>query len=151
MWQTQRDFIKFAVNLKYYVEQPLEFIQTEETTPVAKCGDILLHFNHSKNNEEAECGWNRRKERINYDNIYIIFYYRDGYSIEEIREIEKAQCKNIALLSSKDLPLDYTVVMKPNAKRQFGDSFIDKDSFGIRTFEKQWDFVGWLNSERKST
>ena len=149
MWETQHDFIKFAINPKYYVNQPLEFIETDEPTPVAKCGDILLHFNHHNNAADAERDWNRRKIRINYDNIYIILYYREGYTIEEIREIEKAKCKNIVVLTDRELPLDYAVVMKPNLERMHGDSFIDKDKYGITTFEKQWDFVEWLNSERR--
>lgn len=148
MWETQRDFIKLAVNPKYYMEQPLVFIDTDEPTPVAQCGDILLHFNHHKTAEEAERDWNRRKQRINYDNIYIIFYYRDGYSLDEIREIEKAKCKNIALLTDKELPLDYAVVIKPTEGKAFSDSFLDRDEFGLRTFEKQWNYVKWLNEDR---
>lgn len=36
MWQDQSDFIKFALNPQYYLEQPLVFIETDEATPVAK-------------------------------------------------------------------------------------------------------------------
>lgn len=146
MWQEQSDFIKFALDLKYYLEQPLEFIETNELTPVAKCGDILLHFNHHDNAEDAEYDWNRRKHRINFDNIYIILYNRK-LSLEEIKKIEQAECKNIAVLTDKPLPLKYAVLMKPNLDRQYGDHFIDKDRRGIYTYEKQWDFVEWLNSE----
>lgn len=90
MFFTQRDFIKFAINLRYYISLDLDFIETDKPYPVAMLDDITLHFNHSKTCEEAANDWNRRKNRINFDNIYIIFYYRDGYTIEGLREIEKA-------------------------------------------------------------
>lgn len=145
MWFEQNDFVKFATNLDYYLKQTLVFIETNEKTPVAKCGDIILHFNHNHNNDEAEYDWNRRKSRINFENLYIIFYDK-GLTINEIKQIEKAKCKNIAVLTDKDLPLKYAIKLKPNLKRQYGDFFIDKDHFGIYTYEKQWDFVNWLNS-----
>ncbi|MGN9154865.1 DUF1919 domain-containing protein [Bariatricus sp. HCP3S3_E12] len=150
LWMTQRDFIKFAVNLKEYIKEDLKFVETDKNYPVATLGDIELNFLHYKTEQEAEEAWNRRKQRINYDNIYILLYYRDGYTIDEIREIEKAVCRNLVLLTAKPLPLDYAQYIKPRLDRPNGDSFIDDNIWGTRTFEKQWDFVGWLNSDKNS-
>ena len=105
--------------------------------------DITLYFNHSKTKEDAERDWNRRKERINYDNLYLIFYYREGYTTEQIREIEKAPCKKVAVLTHKPLGLDYEVYMVGNKDPE--QNFLEKDKYGIHTFEKEWDFVSWLN------
>lgn len=143
MYMNNLDFIKFACNLKYYCSIDLTFIETEEDFPVAMCGDIRLNFNHSKTAEDAQRDWNRRKERINYDNIYLIFYYREGYSLEQIREIEKAPCKRVAVLTHKPLGLEYEVYMKGNGDPE--QNFLEKDEFEIRTFEKEWNFVKWLN------
>lgn len=70
LWMTQRDFIEFACNLKHYVSLKLNFIESNEETPVAMLGDIIIHFNHADSEEQAEQEWLRRKARINYDNIY---------------------------------------------------------------------------------
>ena len=137
------DFIKFACNLKYYLSLPLSFIKTEDGFPVAMLGDIKLNFNHYATNEEAEECWNRRKERINYDSIFLILYYRDGFTVEQIREIEKAKCKGKAVLTHKPLGLDYEVYMRGNEDPE--QNFLEKDKYGIRSFEKEWDFVSWLN------
>lgn len=150
LWMTQRDFIKFVVNLKRYIEKDLVFSDTDKCYPVAMLGDIEINFNHYKTAQEAEEAWNRRKQRINYDNIYILMYYRDGYTIDEIREIEKAPCKNLVVLTAEPLPLDYAQYIKPRLDRINGDSFLDDNIWGTRTFEKQWDFVGWLNSDRNT-
>lgn len=139
------DFIKFACNLKYYMSQELRFIETDKGFPVAMLGDIELNFNHASTNEEAADNWNRRKARINYDNLYFIFYYREGMTIEQIREIEKAQCKRAAIITYKPLDLPYAVYLKGNGTST--QSFLEKDMFGIMPIEKEWDFVSWLNGE----
>ncbi len=143
MYINNLDFIKFACNPKYYCSQELEFIDTDAGFPVAMCDDIRLNFNHSKTESDAKRDWERRKTRINYDNIYLIFYYREGYTLEQIRKIEKAPCKRVAVLTHKPLGLDYEVYMKGNGDPE--QNFLEKDKYGIRTFEKEWDFVSWIN------
>ena len=146
LWMTQGDFIKFAVNLSDYVAMRLVFQQTDKSYPVAMLGDIQINFLHYKTEAEAEAAWERRKKRINYDNLYILMYYREGYTLEQIREIEKAKCKNLIILTATPLPLDYACCIKPRLHRPNGDSFLDDNIWGTRTFEKQWDFVDWINS-----
>lgn len=143
MYMHNLDFIKFACNLKHYCSQELKFIDSDESFPVAMCDDIRLNFNHSNTAEDARRDWERRKVRINYDNIYLIFYYREGYEMDQIREIEKAPCKRLAILTHKPLGLDYEVYMKGNGDPK--QNFLEKDKYGIRTFEKEWDFVSWIN------
>ena len=146
LWLTQGDFIKFAVDVKHYVSLPLEFIKKEDINyPVAKLDDITIHFNHAKTEEEAAENWNRRKERINYDNLYLILYYRDNYTIEDIRRIEQANCRGKVVLTNKKIPLEYAYYIKENVGKPYSDSFLDKDWFGIRSFEKKWDYIKWLN------
>ena len=61
----QKEFIKFAQNLRYYINLPLEFIKSDFDFPVAKIDDITLYFLHYSNNDEAKEAWERRKTRIN--------------------------------------------------------------------------------------
>lgn len=143
MFMSNLDFIKFACNLKQYLSMELSFIETDEIFPVAMLGDIRLNFNHHTTPEEAAYDWNRRKQRINYDNLFFIFYYREGYSIDEIRKIEKAKCKRYAIITHKPLGLPYEVYIKGNGSPH--QNFLEKDKFGIKSIEKEWDFVSWLN------
>lgn len=145
LFLSQRDFIKFAVGLEHYIRQELQFIETEQPFPVARLDDITLNFNHFADEKEAAEAWNRRKSRINRENIYIIFYYREKCSLEELREIEKATYKNLILLTDTPLNLEYAYCIKENVGRLNSQTFLDQDKYGIRTFEKQWDFVSWLN------
>ena len=137
------DFIKFACNLKQYLSMKLDFIETNETFPVAMLDDIVLYFNHHADPEEAAYDWDRRKSRINYDNLYFILCYREGYPLDRVREIENAKCKGYALITHKPLGLPYEVFIKGNGSSQ--QNFLEKDKYGIMTIEKEWDFVSWLN------
>lgn len=100
MFMQHTDYFKFLRNPKYYLDCPLKFermrLITESNTqyPIAKCNDILLHFNHSTSYEEALSCWNRRKERINWDNIMVMFYDENRDLINEFYELpyEKKIC-----------------------------------------------------------
>ena len=67
LWMEDPDFFRFVRHLDKYLPQPLRFVQGIDTTPTAYCGDVLIHFNHYKTEEEAEEKWNERKTRINWD------------------------------------------------------------------------------------
>lgn len=144
----QYDFIKFIGNPQFYLSQELIFIETEYPFPVGLLGDIRIHFNHSDNEADARLDWERRKKRINWDNLYIIMYDRDGLTREQIYSLSCIRCKQLIVLSERDVypELDYVYHIKRSGINRNNDQvFLDDDFFGLRTFEKQWDFVKWLN------
>ena len=90
MWMTQPDFVKFLLHLDEYLEEPIVFLPTDESSPSGKIGgkseipEIILHFNHASSNEEAGAQWNIRKGRINKENLYIIMYNLDGVTVDQL-------------------------------------------------------------------
>lgn len=97
----------------------------------------MIHYTRSN--------WEKRKNRINYDNLFIIMYDRDGIAEEDIRKLETVKCKNKIVLSDKKHDdIDYVIEMNKNDV-QFGEQCLDKDWLGRRTFEKQFNLVQWLN------
>lgn len=145
LWLHQRDFLKMATNLKEYMSYELEFISSKYDYPVARLKDITIYFNHSISPEEAAADWNRRKSRINYDNLFLLMYDREGLSLEELRKIEDISCRGKVVFSDKERPgLDYVVTMK-TTDHPMGAQCMDKNWFGIRSFEQQFDYVAWLN------
>lgn len=80
MFESDTDYIKLLSNLKFYLKQPLVFYQDfyepslRRTYPIGKIGDIHLYFNHYYSFEEAKAKWEKRLERVNYDNLLITFY-----------------------------------------------------------------------------
>ncbi len=72
------DFIKFVSNLEYYINQEIVMSWAEEY-PVGLLDDVHVHFMHYDTCYEAKESWNRRKKRINWNNILILATDRDGF------------------------------------------------------------------------
>lgn len=150
LYTYQNDFIKLIHNPEWYMEQDLVFIQSEHTFPVAKLGDITLYFNHYKTPEDAEGCWEKRKKRIVWENLYIIMYEREQFTREQILDLQSVKCKRLIVLTEHKTHTDLDFVKyikRSNKGRPDEQVFLDVDKFGIKTFEKQFDFVAWLNGD----
>lgn len=83
------DYLKMLKNLKYYMECSLEFVEMgfdgnlKKYYPIVRCGDVLRYFNHYESFEEAENCWNRRRKRIDWDNLFIEFFDEDKKLVDE--------------------------------------------------------------------
>lgn len=83
MFEDPLDYIKIINNLEHYMRQDitLDHMQYEPTLktnyPVAWCDDVLLHFNHYTDFDDAKSCWERRKKRINWDNLLFVMYESD--------------------------------------------------------------------------
>lgn len=89
MFELHEDYIKFLKNPKHYLQSDLKFIEMryepaiKRNYPIAQCGDINLYFNHYTSFEEANACWKRRKKRVNWDNIIVMFYDQDENLVKE--------------------------------------------------------------------
>ena len=147
LWMHQRDYMIFAENIHEYQHLQLEFIETDVGYPVAKLGEITIYFNHSKTCEEASADWYRRMKRINFSNLFLIMYDREDIIRDDIVQFGNIPCRGRLVLSHRQHPdIPYVKTIAPT-KRLFGAQCIDKDWLGLRTFEKHFDFVKWLNQK----
>lgn len=69
--------------------------------PIAKLGNVELHFLHYKNQTEATDKWERRKARINYDKLIVKFCDRDLATEELIKKFDELHFINKICLTSK--------------------------------------------------
>ena len=147
-------FVEFCVHLDWYLNQELRFIKSERPYPVAQLpGDgesiptITLYFNHDKVNETAQEKWESRKQRIKRDNLYIILYNLDGLTAEHIAKLETVPCKNKVILTSLPMPdVPWSIQIKPIMTHRYPYNYLEKDMFGVRYFEKKFDYVSFLNT-----
>lgn len=147
LWMHQRDFIRFVSDLREYLDEELVFVESEYDYPVARLKDVQIYFNHSPNEEAARRDWERRKERINYDNLFLIMYDRENLTEEDFRRFEAVPGRGRIVLSDRDHPdIGFIKTIRPSG-RPMGQQFLDKDWLGMRTFEKQFDYVAWLNQK----
>lgn len=113
------DYIKFVSDLRRYLNTPLRFINPEESKyyeeikkrnqtnkPIGILDDVEIVFLHYKTKEEAEEKWNRRKERVNFDNIILKFSRMDLCTEKEIEQFDSLPFQNKFVLNNR-LPLKY--------------------------------------------
>ena len=155
MWLSQPDFVELCLHMDYYFSKELHFIDSDKGFPVAELkGDgqniptITLNFNHDKIPETAHENWERRKNRIVPDNLYIILYNLDGITLEQLKKLERLSCKGKVVLTATPLPeIPWSLYIKPVMSHRFPYNYLEKDAFGIRYFEKKFDYVSFLNDE----
>ena len=77
------DYIKFLKKPQEYLakEIVLEHYNYSEyekiNYPVCSCGDIMIHFVHYTSFDNAVKCWNNRKQRIDWENLFVMMYTED--------------------------------------------------------------------------
>lgn len=125
MWENVDDFNKLMLNLDLYMSYPVEFVETRYESilkreyPVGLLNDILLHFNHYESFEQAVGCWEKRKKRINKNNILIVSYA----SFEKtIYEFENITYKNKLIFTSLDVNTPSSYHLDPDDCGSLGKS-----------------------------
>lgn len=83
MSESVDDYLKIMNNSKYYLDCPLRFkcegIEPHLKTkyPICQLEEVDLHFNHYVSYEQAKELWDKRKKRINWDNLFLMMYTKD--------------------------------------------------------------------------
>lgn len=147
LWMYQYDYLKLVLNLREYMNTELEFIESEYDFPVAKLGDITLHFNHYKTEKEAKDAWDKRKKRINYDNLFLIMYDKDGLTSEDLKKLEAIKCRGKWVISNSEYSgMKYVTKIPANMDDPEKRYRLDINRWtGKRKFEEAFDYVKWLN------
>lgn len=88
-------YIQLLEKPAYYLEQELEFINTSKYAdlqakrqhrayPLGLLGGLEIHFLHYKSTNEAAQKWNRRKQRIDWEHLYVKFAMDKDYADEQL-------------------------------------------------------------------
>lgn len=147
LWVKSGEFVRFLEQPREYLHQELVFIESPYSYPVAKLGDITLYFQHYETNEQALEIWNRRKQRINWDNLFVMITDRDGCDMDLLRRFDALPYQNKVVFTHRPVPEIASAVYIPG--------FESQDSVGVCSeFVNGWsgkrhydsfDFVSWLN------
>jgi uncharacterized protein (DUF1919 family) len=154
-------FVKFTSKLRYYLNQPLHFVETSKYCkantirnkdgwyPIALLDDIEIHFLHYKNEEEASTKWYRRCVRINFDNLFFSMTDRDGCSEDHIRIFNELPYKNKICFTANDMRKKYacTVWLKKYAGQPYV-GVLTTALNGQREVRKRFDIIQWLNDSK---
>lgn len=144
MYMMHTDYMKFLKNPRYYLACPLTFEgmgyeqYLKTNFPIARCGDVLLYFNHYSSFEEAELCWNRRKERIDWNNMFVMFYDRGENLLNEFLKLpyEKKVCFVPYTTDEKNqIGLDYQRIGGDKPFGQFVNTTANGETFFYDVFD----------------
>lgn len=147
LWLTSEDFVRFLEQSRTYLEQELIFIESQYPYPVAKLGDIKLYFQHYATNEQAREAWDRRKERINWDNLFVMMTDRDNCTKELLCRFDALPYENKVVFTHVPMPDIASAVYIPGFEDQNSVGVCSEfvDSWRGKRYYDSFDFVGWLN------
>ena len=153
LWMYEQDFQKFCLNIEYYKKHQLEFINNERKYPVANLGKdemlIKIFFKHYKSKAEVEDKWNKRIQRIDMNNLFVIATDNDGMTEDMLKRWEDMKCRNIVVFTANEYSeIKYSFVLeKYRGNSSVGKYVNDKNKFtGIRYVEKVFDFARFFDS-----
>ena len=124
------EYIKFIYNIKYYINTELNFINIQNSkykdylkklnynAPIGKIDDLEIMFLHYKTEAEALDKWNRRKQRINWDNIIYKFSDQNMCTYKNLEDFEKFNAKNKICFTTRKYDELNTIQIKKYEKRQ---------------------------------
>lgn len=110
MWFFADDYLKFISNLKYYLSLEINIIPVKESRhyeqimesqstecPIGVIDDIEIVFLHYKDPVVAKDKWERRKSRVNYNNLIIKFSYMNGCTQEMLHQFDEMQFEDLSV------------------------------------------------------
>lgn len=145
-------YVKLLQNPRYYLAQPLEFIEKSryetvntvqaeraEAFPMATlAGDVEVQFLHYHSREEAVEKWTRRVARINWDNVVVKLDGSKDYATPALLErFEQLPYRKLLLLAASE-PLVPSAVVVPN----YSINGMAQFRLSLPVF----DLAGWLNT-----
>ena len=158
------DFNVFCLNLKEYLEgkiiemtdtgldYPVGVILPKKNAQVHK--PVKVHFMHYSSFKEALKAWNRRKRRINWDNIYVLStmcYPKETATINSglISDWNKISYPKVMLVNQKYGFDDEFVINKPKECDEYAWLLYspDKSNPEKRVFN-EFDFIYFLNNKK---
>lgn len=151
LWLYPRDYIKFCENMHYYLNCKLKFISPHVFNvnyPVAMLDDITIFFQHYHSEEEAKIAWEKRKTRINLDNICCLLIERDGCTKNDLIRFANLPYPTASLVHTPMPDIRNSHYIHGFEKDgQVGNTILFRNNqyFGARYFD-DFDFVSFFNS-----
>ncbi len=142
------DFVKMVSNLKWYMEQELVESEEKAPCPVGLLGDIKIYLIHYSSFEQGRMKWEERKQRINWENIFIVGSEKDGCTYETIKNFEQLPFKNKVIFTRIEYPEFSSVccIKGFEDQKELGVIIDFKKQVLKRRYLDDFDYVSFLNT-----
>lgn len=149
LWLDSKDYLFFLKSLKDIKSKTLnEVKKTRYEYPVGIIDNYHVLFQHYDNFEQSKSAWMRRVDRIDFENLYIVFVQREDTTIEQIKAFDQLDFPNKLFLSNRN--------MKDIKSVFWIRGFEDEPSIGLinehrnrwsgTRYYDQFDWVKWFNA-----
>lgn len=113
--------------------------------------DIIAYFPHETDSKQAINNWNKRRLRINYENIFIIYDTHMYITNDDFGNFDRIPYKNKVIFVEKNKGLNNPNAFEFNCykKETYNGAILFKEIFkfnSIYTNMDEFDFVHWLNT-----
>lgn len=144
------EFLKFRSNLSVYLNYPLEPGRiTKEGYPCCMCGDIEIIGVHYRNQEHLIHDWSKRVKRVTGKHIFVISTDNFIKTEEDMCIFDSLPYPKVCFSAKENKKYKWLVYLPEfKGKSAIGDSLRYCTPWGTRIFEKYFDCVNWLNSEK---
>ena len=159
LFLSPEDFNCFCLNLKDYLDGELKEHLCEEKYPVgmlhprkgSKLKPIRIDFMHYPSFEEAYRKWNERKERINWDNMFVVstFCYpneTNKFNKKLVEDWNKIKYKKVVLVDKKYGFAGEFVIKKPKECKDYAWLLYQPNNEKWERTFNEFDFIEFLNS-----
>lgn len=148
-------FLRFLEDFDYYINQELRecehptFLESNNS-PICNLGKgektIELHFLHYHSFNEAQTAWNKRKERLNRENLFILIAAFDKVEEDKVARFERLPFKNKVFIVERLMP-QYKSAYCISGHEKEGLKTLNSYTgfFGKRLYD-YFDFVHWFNT-----
>lgn len=146
------DYVRFLENLRWYLEQPLMPYEDDRFDyPCGMVGDVEVRFNHYKTFEKARDKWEERKQRIDWDNLFVIGIDGDECTYESLRRFEALPFENKVIFTHKPYPEFPSAWYIPGFEERGGVYRITDFTEGkrVRRYMDHFDYISFLNRKKR--
>lgn len=148
-------YIKFLQDLKGNLKKEIRFINVSKYEkgnqlrnssyyPIGMIGDeIEIHFLHYKSEDEAREKWDRRKSRVDFDNLFISFTDNEPFTNEQLLTFDNLPFRKVFFSAKKITGIKSLVWLKMfQYKSHIGDIYTYP-----KFYWKYFDVINWLNKK----
>lgn len=144
------EFIEFVKYLKDYINCELKYEDSKDypigTLTIKDKKTIHIHFLHDTSFAEAKANWDRRKSRINFDNIFLIYEHFNKSSDEIIQNFDDLKYKKVVFTHKKYPNIDSAIYIRACRKeKSFGTITKFKNKISGKRNLYQYDIVKHIN------
>ena len=157
LFLSNEDFISALENWDTFIQSPVVEFPTEEFSyPVGSVNGIKLHFMHFASFDEAVAAWERRKQRMNPDNMCVMFsnFCGDPLILERFEKLPFRH--KVVFVDSKEMKTPsafyikgfrfYKKMLAFFKLKAVPNLFQLQNIFTGKRFIDQFDYVAFLNS-----